>query len=94
MMGLLVEQMRLNEAPVSQFKRLGLPPDGPVGPEHLQVRKLWSKVATSQLLPEPAESFASPGRGVLTPIRELLDDEATRAVVLERLPFVEAPIFL
>jgi arylsulfatase A-like enzyme len=94
MMSLLVEQMRLNEAPVSQFERLGLPSEGPVGPEHLQVRKLWAKVAMSQLLPEAAESFASPGHGVLTSIRELLDDEASRAVVLHRLPFVQAPMFL
>lgn len=94
MMGLLVEQMRLNEAPASQFERLGLPAEGPVGPEHLQVRKLWTKVATSQQLPPAAESFASPHAGVLTPIRDLLADEASRAVVLKSLPFVEAPMFL
>lgn len=94
MIALLVEHMRLNEAPPSQFERLGLPAEGPVGPEHIQVRKLWPLVSSSQLLPEPAEAFASQGPGALTPIRELLDDAATRAVLVEKMPFVEAPMFL
>ena len=94
MMGLLAEQMRANEAPASQFERLGLPAKGPVGPEHLQVKRLWPQVAASQRLPEAAESFASPGAGVLTPIRELLDVQETRDALLKRLPFVEAPMFL
>lgn len=94
MMELLVQLMRRNEAPASQFERLGLPAEGAVGREHLQVKKLWPQVAASQLLPETAESFASSRPGVLTPIRELLDDETTRSILLESLPFVEAPQFL
>ncbi|WP_433874900.1 sulfatase [Sinomonas atrocyanea] len=94
MIGLLVEQMRLNEAPASQFERLGLPAEGPVGPEHLQVRKLWANVTAAGELPPPAESFASEQSGVLTPIRELLDNEATRAVLVKTMPFVQTPVFL
>lgn len=94
MLAVLVDHMRLNEAPNSQFERLGLPASGPVGPEHLQARRLWDQVASSASLPDPAESFAGPAAGVLTPIQDLLNDEATRAVLLERMPFVNAPMFL
>ena len=41
MAGLLVDLMRDSEAPPSQFERLGLPAEGPVGREHLLVERQW-----------------------------------------------------
>ncbi|RQX14815.1 sulfatase, partial [Micromonospora ureilytica] len=48
MLGLLVELMRANDAPPSQFERLGLPEKGPVGTEHLQIRRQWTLVERGQ----------------------------------------------
>ncbi|MFI7063117.1 sulfatase [Kribbella sp. NPDC050124] len=43
MAGLLVDQMRRNDAPVEQFVRLGLPSEGPVLAEHLLVKRQWQQ---------------------------------------------------
>lgn len=47
MIELLVQGMRENEAPADQFERLGLPPLGPVGAEHLLVAAQWDRVLAS-----------------------------------------------
>ncbi|SKB72008.1 Arylsulfatase A [Arthrobacter sp. 31Cvi3.1E] len=96
MMGLLVDEMRRNDAPASQFKRLGLPITGPANVTHLQVRASWDRVVSSTKLPDPAESFTTPqgGSGVHQPIQELLMKQATRDVLLNEFPFVAAPAFL
>ncbi|AEQ51281.1 sulfatase [Pelagibacterium halotolerans] len=47
MAGLLVAMMRENDAPESQYVRLGLPMTGAVGPEHLLVEKQWPQVMAS-----------------------------------------------
>lgn len=96
MISLLLEQMRLNEAPISQFERLGLPVDGPADESHLQIRQAWAQVEKSTVLPEPTETFrtAETVPGVLTPVRQLLDNPETRTVVLRHLPFLSSPVFL
>ncbi|MBT2513618.1 sulfatase [Arthrobacter sp. ISL-30] len=94
MINLLVVQMRLNEAPASQFERLGLPFDAPVDETHLQIREAWPRVAEPPRFPDDPGTFASASAGVLTPVRELLSNDATRSVLLKRFPFVATPVFV
>lgn len=78
---LLVDTMRAHESPQEQYQRLGLPADGPVGAEHLLVRQQAARAAeVSQHIPSRAE--IPPGRlTALVPLRDLVADEAGRAVV-------------
>lgn len=85
MLGLLVELVRATGAPPEQYARLGLPPTGPVGPEHLQVRRQWPQVEAS-LVPVRREDYPDGPRSVHTPLRTLLDDPVSRAVVEEHVP--------
>ncbi|WP_196258148.1 sulfatase [Pelagibacterium limicola] len=48
MADLMVGLMRTNDAPPSQFERLGLPLEGPVGPEHLLVARQWDQMLAGQ----------------------------------------------
>ena len=90
----LVRLMRENDAPASQFERLGLPADGEPDESHLQVAKAWPQLAASQALPAPAETFRSDGPNVLWPVERLLSEEAPREALLRHLPFAGAPMFL
>ena len=71
MVRMLVEQMRANHAPHSQYERLGLPIEGKVTEAHLLVEQQWPQ-AQSALNRDwsiaPADSFAPI---LLRPISEL-----------------------
>ncbi|WP_433655070.1 sulfatase-like hydrolase/transferase [Nocardia sp. CA-128927] len=81
MIDLLLELMRANNAPDSQFTRLGLPVEGPADSRHLlartQLRAYQEAVAP---LPIPAD-FPTGRPGVNTPITELLATAGARAIV-------------
>ncbi|GFJ87263.1 hypothetical protein [Phytohabitans rumicis] len=64
MIGLLVELMRANDAPPSQYERLGLPYTGPVAAEHLQIRRQWAQVEQCQARIVPGDYPAA--RSALT----------------------------
>ncbi|WP_221583505.1 sulfatase [Microbacterium sp. G2-8] len=82
---LLVEAMRANDAPASQFARLGLPAQGAVGPEHLLARVHRDRVlARTDPLPRLSE-LAAPER-MQTPLARLLDDARMREVVRRHAP--------
>lgn len=85
MIRLQVELMRANEAPPSQFERLGLPPTGPVGPEHLQVRAQWAQVAHGQARIVPSD-YPQGTLSVHTPLSTLLADPRAAAVLAARAP--------
>lgn len=91
MMTLLVSLMLANDAPPSQYERLGLPFEGLPNESHLQISKSWPRIAESALLPEPAEAFETPQPGVLWELRSLMAYQATAEVVLARLPFLSDP---
>ena len=44
MIGLMLDLMRRDEAPGSQFQRIGLPSEGPADSSHLQVRRQFAQV--------------------------------------------------
>lgn len=81
---LLVESMREADAPASQFQRLGLPPTGPVGDEHLLTAK-QAVQARSALTPLPSrEEMQQTWPVLLRPLEELRrDSDAWSAVVVE-----------
>lgn len=88
MAGLLVELMRRNEAPESQYERLGLPAEGPVGEHHLLVRAQRAQ-AQSAARPLPRTEDYPEGRFSLrSPVLHLLGDPAAAEVVKRHLPAI------
>lgn len=86
MAGLLVELMRANEAPPSQFERLGLPAAGPVGAEHLLIDRQWVQVEEGQRIGPTAADFAVDAVVATVPVNVLLSQDSARAIVIEALP--------
>jgi hypothetical protein len=77
--------MHENEAPHSQFERLGIPYDAEPGPEHLLARLHAARAAaTAEPLPELAELPA--GDLLELPIVALLQDSRARAVLERHTP--------
>jgi hypothetical protein len=86
MITLMVQLMRVNEAPAEQYDRLGLPADGPATADHLLVRRQWPQVQSSrQGAPRPTDYPDGP-RSVHTPLRDLLADPDARVVIDRHLP--------
>ncbi|MGV8846215.1 sulfatase [Tessaracoccus sp.] len=85
---LLVELMRQSDAPADQYVRLGLPPSGPVGPEHLLLGRTPGAPAGSVL----TDDFGATLIATLT-VRELLANEAHREALRAVLgPLVDGPL--
>jgi hypothetical protein len=82
----MVELMRANEAPAEQYQRLGLPQTGPISHDHLQVRRQWDQVQASRQDPPRRADYPDGPRSVHVPLRELLADDASRAVLERHLP--------
>jgi arylsulfatase A-like enzyme len=85
MLRLLAQLMHENDAPRSQFERLGMPYDGEPGPEHLLVRAQAERAAaTAEPLPEVSEL---PAVDLLSmPILALLQDTHARGVLERHVP--------
>ncbi|MBC7278086.1 sulfatase [Nocardioides sp.] len=82
---MLVEAMRENDAPLSQFERLGLPATGNVGTEHLLAGAHRERVlARSEALPRLSE-LAAPER-MLEPLARLLSDVRACEIVRRHAP--------
>ena len=82
----MVASMRACDTPPEQFTRLGLPARGPVGPEHLLLRRQQeqARVATTPL-PDPDEHPT--GRFTLrTPVSELLAEPAAVDAIQAAVP--------
>lgn len=85
---LLVDQLRLADAPPSQFKRLGLPETGPVGDEHLLTASQSDRAAASTL-PLPNRSEVERDAPILlVPLRELETSMFNDPVMIERAPLL------
>ncbi|WP_428956560.1 sulfatase [Streptomyces sp. cg35] len=88
MAGLLVELMRANEAPPSQYERLGLPAEGPVTEEHLLVGAQREQAArTAQPLPR-AEDYPEGRYSLRTPMAVLVSDPVAVEILRRHLPGV------
>lgn len=85
MIRLLVELMRANDAPASQFERLGLPLEGEPGPEHLLVRKQRER---AEAIAEPLHDVEQlPAQELLTaPLMSILTEPGVRAIVEQHAP--------
>ena len=86
---LLVEAMRANEAPRSQFERLGLPAEGEVTEKHLLVRQHAGRVEDMAVAMPPIEDL--PAADLLEgPLLELAGTTRGRAVLEAEVPSVVA----
>lgn len=86
--GALRDELIAADAPHEQFERLGLPASGPILDEHLLIEAQWPMLQASLEPAARAEDFGADGAVLDRPIGELLEDEATRAVLLERAPIL------
>ncbi len=81
LIGTMLTLMRANDAPASQYERLGLPPTGPADHTHLQVRKQFAQIASSQIpLPDP-DDFRTTAPCVNSTLRDLMENPATRSIL-------------
>jgi arylsulfatase A-like enzyme len=81
----LVQLMRRNHAPQSQFVRLGLPASGAVGPEHLLCRAQLDQARRANDPPPALDSFPTGELGVHRTLGDLLADERSAAVLRKHL---------
>ncbi|MFI1912801.1 sulfatase/phosphatase domain-containing protein [Nocardia sp. NPDC020380] len=94
MANLLAGLMRANEAPASQYERLGLPATGPVEDKHLLVRAQRDRAElTAAPLPDP-EDFPAGRFSLLNPVHELTADPAAREVLSKHIPGIVDTEFL
>ncbi len=77
----LVDAMVANDAPPSQFERLGLPTDSPVTHAHLLCARQQPAARASRRPAPPLSDFPSSRLGVATPVARLLADPAAAAVL-------------
>ncbi|MFJ6623359.1 sulfatase [Kitasatospora sp. NPDC091335] len=90
----LVDLMRANEAPPSQFERLGLPAEGPVTEHHLLARAQHQQAHTAaQPLPLP-QDFPDSRLSLRTPLMTLLADPVAVEVLRTHLPGIVDSEFL
>jgi hypothetical protein len=85
MLRLLAQMMHDSDAPRSQFDRLGIPLDGPIGPEHLLVRAHAERAAATAE-PLPPITDLPGGELLTTPLMALLNDGGTRVLLERHLP--------
>lgn len=84
---LLVELMRDNDAPPSQYERLGLPDTGTIRDEHLQVQRQWTQVEASHDLVHP-DDYPRDDPSVHSTLRALVDDPTTCEVLRRHAPAI------
>ncbi|MFI6151349.1 sulfatase [Kitasatospora sp. NPDC051170] len=86
MASLLVEQLRANEAPPSQYERLGLPQGGPVTDKHLLVGAQRERAEEfARPLPRP-EDYPAGRFSLRTPVKALIADAVAVEVLRRHLP--------
>jgi arylsulfatase A-like enzyme len=86
MADLLVRLMRENDAPPSQYERLGLPATGAVTEDHLLIEKQWAQVEAGQRLAPNVDEFAPDALVATLNVNSLLTNSHTKAVLVNALP--------
>jgi arylsulfatase A-like enzyme len=92
----LVDLMRDNDAPPSQFERLGLPVEGAVTHDHLLIEKQWDQVQRGQRRAPTVDDFARDAVIATVDVNSLLANSDARPIIVDALPaFSKAvpPIF-
>lgn len=74
----LVDAMRANDAPQSQFQRLGLPCHGQVDASHLLIERQWPLVQATHRQERRDDTAADYGPAVSRPLLELFNAPAAR----------------
>jgi arylsulfatase A-like enzyme len=87
MLGHLVRLLRRNDAPPSQFERLGVPIHGDPAPEHLRVRADAER-ASAVAEPLPALLDLPANDLLIAPVHELLASSHANAILREHLPWL------
>jgi len=82
---LMRDLMVENDAPASQFERMGLPQEGPLGDIHLSCRAQASQVQGARLTVLRAEDFPAGGVPVTTDLATLRADPACQEVLRRHL---------
>lgn len=97
MADLLVRLLRENDAPPSQYERLGLPMTGPVTEAHLLIEKQWDQVELGQRRGPTVADFSPDAVVATVTVNSLLAEDSTKAIIVNALPaFAKghvAPIF-
>jgi len=84
----MVDLMRSTDAPGSQYRRMGLPEEGPVDNSHLLAQAQHAEASRGAEPPPPESQFPSGPRSVHSPLAELLADESATAVLARHAPWV------
>ncbi|MBO1331338.1 sulfatase [Streptomyces sp. VRA16 Mangrove soil] len=88
MAALMVELMRAEDAPPSQYERLGLPAEGSVTEKHLLVRSQREQAERAGLPLPRAEDYPEGRLSLRTPLKALLSDPVAVEVLRRHLPGV------
>jgi Arylsulfatase A and related enzymes len=92
----LVDLMRDNDAPPSQFERLGLPVEGDVTRDHLLIEKQWEQVLLGQRRSPTVDDFARDAVIATVDVNSLLTNSDARSIIVDALPALSKavpPIF-
>jgi arylsulfatase A-like enzyme len=92
LIGLMLDLMRENDAPVSQYERLGLPAKGAADASHLLVARQWEQMMAARTTAVRVEDFGSDTVIGSRDVDTLLDDPGTRDIVLGVLPMLANPL--
>ncbi|UYN98578.1 MAG: sulfatase [Devosia sp.] len=82
----LVGLMRDNDAPPSQFERLGLPVEGEVTQDHLLIEKQWAQVLLGQRRGPTVHDFARDAVIATVDVNSLLANSHARSILVDALP--------
>lgn len=86
MADLLVRLLRDNDAPPSQYERLGLPATGPVTEAHLLIEKQWAQIELGQRRGPTVADFSPDAVVATVSVTSLLTKDSTKAVLVNALP--------
>ncbi len=82
----LVDLMHENDAPPSQFERLGLPLEGKVAEEHLLIEKQWEQIVLGQRRAPTVHDFARDAVIATVDVNSLLTNSDARLILIDALP--------
>src|SRR5690606_4014597 len=83
---LLVRLLRENDAPPSQYERLGLPMTGPVTEAHLLIEKQWDQIELGQRRGPTVADFSPDAVVATVTVNTLLTEDSTKAIIVKALP--------
>jgi arylsulfatase A-like enzyme len=83
---MLVGLMRDNDAPPSQYERLGLPAEGEVTDAHLLIEKQWDQIEKGQRRGPTVHDFERDAMIATVDVNSLLTNSDARSIIVDALP--------